>query len=239
MCRLPTYTDVRSQLPRRVDNVVLNGLSSIDTKLDTYGRTLNSDIHHVHRKIAFQLEQLEDRVQQKIDILSGAAAEVHRQNNLRITELYDVTTPNELLQTDHLSTTIQSGNSDMTFADSTSQTSQISLVDSLTEKQQEGIANQTKKKDIEALDSLLPGLQDAIRRWKVYANGTDSKKIALESSKSLLSNILKEIEETHKEYSLALGILENFRNKPTLLSFLGLYRTPTTIARIGRALEVG
>ncbi|KAM6476270.1 hypothetical protein HDV62DRAFT_252403 [Trichoderma sp. SZMC 28011] len=222
----------------RVDNAMLDGLSSIETKLDTYGRTLNSDIHHVHRKIAFQLEQLEYRVQQKIGILSRAAAEAHRQNDLRITELYDVFTPNELLQTDQLST-VQSGFRDVTSAAFTSRTLQIDLVDFLLGNQQEDIANQALEHVIEALDCLLPGSQDAMRRWEVYANGTDdSRKIALGSSSSLLSNTLKGFEETIKEYSLFMGIFEKlFGNKPTLLSYLNLCRALITDTRIGRVLE--
>ncbi|KAL6786213.1 hypothetical protein J3E68DRAFT_433066 [Trichoderma sp. SZMC 28012] len=125
----------------RVDNVMLDGLSSIETKLDTYGRMLNSDIHHVHRKIAFQLEALEHRVQQKIDILSGATDEVHRQNNLRITELYDSVTPNEPLQTGDLST-VQSVDSNVDFAVSSPGTLDIDLVDFQFENQQEDILNQ-------------------------------------------------------------------------------------------------
>ncbi|KAL7961993.1 hypothetical protein V8C34DRAFT_311535 [Trichoderma compactum] len=173
----------------RVDSAVLNGLSSIDTKLDKYGCAINSHLDDVHREIIFQLKQSEYRFLKRIDIPSGAAAEIHGQNNLR------------------------SVDSNVTLrAVSTSRTPQIGLVDFSFENQQGDMANQAKKKDDETLDSLLPGFQDAIRRWEVvaYANVTHgSENIALRSSNSPLSHIIsqfKEAEETIKQYSLAGGI---------------------------------
>ncbi|KAK4084571.1 uncharacterized protein Triagg1_1051 [Trichoderma aggressivum f. europaeum] len=211
----------------RVDRAVLNGLSSIDTKLEKYGCAINSRLDDVHREIAFQLKQSEYKFLKRIDILSGAAAEIHGQNNLRVTQLYDSITPNELLQTDHLST-VQSVGSDVTFAVSASRTPQIGLVDFSFENQQGDDADQAKKKDDETLDSLLPGFQDAIRRWEVvaYANGThNSGNAALGSSNSPLSNIiyqLKEVEETVKQYDLAGGMFEKFENNSLLFNILEL-----------------
>lgn len=211
----------------RVDRVVLNELSSIDTRLGKYGCAINSHLDDVHREIASLLEQSEYRFLKRIDILSGAVADVHGQNNLRVTELYDNITPNEPLQTDHLPT-VQSVDSDVTFAGSTSRTPQIGPVDFSFENQQGDNVNQAKKKDNETLDSLLPGFQDAIRRWEVvaYANGTDdSENVALGSSNPPLSNIIyqfKEVEETVKRYSLRGGMFERFRNNSVLLSILEL-----------------
>ncbi|KAF3073666.1 hypothetical protein CFAM422_003935 [Trichoderma lentiforme] len=181
----------------RVDSVVLDELSSIDTKLDTYGRTLNFHLHHVHKKIAFQLEQLEYRFLQRIDILSGAVAEVHGQNNFRVTELYDSITPNGPLPTGDLST-VQSVDSNVDFAVSSSGTPDIDLVDFPFGNQQGDIANQIKKKDIEILDSLLPGFRDAIRQWEAvaYANGTDDfENTAVESSGSPFNSVISQLKE--------------------------------------------
>lgn len=181
----------------RVDSVVLDELTSIDTKLDTYGRTLNFHLRHVHQKIAFQLEQLEYRFLQRIDILSGAAAEVHGQNNFRVTELYDSITPNGPLPTGDLST-VQSVDSNVDFAVSSSGTPDIDLVDFPFGNQQGDIANQIKKKDIEILDSLLPGFRDAIRQWEAvaYANGTgDLENTAVESSGSPFNSVISQLKE--------------------------------------------
>lgn len=221
-------------------------MSSIDTKLDAYGRTLNSHLHHVHKKIAFQLEQLEYRFLQRIDILSGTAAEVHGQNNLRVTELYDSITPNELLQTGDLST-VQSVDSNADFAVSSSGTLNIGPVDFPFENQQADIANQTKK-DIEILDSLLPGFRDAIRQWEVvaYANGADdSENIAVESSSSTFSNVinqLKEVEERQatKRHKRLGGIFEkinDFNQGAMLLDPMGI--STVAYAGMGLIFEVG
>ncbi|KAL6837653.1 hypothetical protein V8C40DRAFT_230515 [Trichoderma camerunense] len=184
----------------KVDSAILDELSSIDTKLDKYGCVINSHLGEVHRELAFKLEQLEYRFLQTINILSGAVAKVHGQNNIRVTELYDNITPNGQLQTGHLST-MQSVDIEVDFAVSSSGTPDISLVDSLFENQQGDIANQAKKKDVETSDFMSTELQDAIQRWKVlaYPNGADDPTtITIGSSDDPFNigmNPFKEIEE--------------------------------------------
>ncbi|PNP58535.1 hypothetical protein THARTR1_01551 [Trichoderma harzianum] len=154
-----------------------------------------------------------------MDILSGVAAEVHGQNNLRVTELYDNITPNGPLQTGNLSA-VQSVGSNVDFAGSSFGTPDIGLVDFSFENQQVDITNLVKQKDSENLDSLLPGFREAIRQWEVvaYANGTDDvENIATESSSSPFSSVinqLKEVEERQaaKRRSRLGGIFEKLRD---------------------------
>ncbi|PKK48209.1 hypothetical protein CI102_9238, partial [Trichoderma harzianum] len=153
----------------RIDRVVLNEISSVDTKLDKYERAINSHLDDVHKRIVFQLKQSEYRFLKRIDILSRAAAEIHGQNNFRVTELYNSITPTEPLRTDN-ELIVQSVDSNVDFVLSSSGTPEIGLVDFPLENQQANIADQAKQKDMEDLDPLLTELQDVMRRWEAAAN---------------------------------------------------------------------
>ncbi|KKP03129.1 hypothetical protein THAR02_04751 [Trichoderma harzianum] len=202
-----TWRDVLNRIAANIKWVVkAEEFEKFTRNLETAKHTLILAMLLAGMEIAFQLKQSEYRFLKRIDILSGAVADVHGQNSLRVTELYDSITPNEPLQTDHL-LTMQSVDRDVTFAVSTSGTPQIGLVEFSFENQQGDIANQAKTQDIETLE--------AARRWMEYF---ELIKEALREMHYALETCTREY-ELYPEAKLKIVIMELYTE-----SFSGMTR---------------
>ncbi|UKZ75376.1 hypothetical protein TrVFT333_003059 [Trichoderma virens FT-333] len=128
----------------RVDSAVLEELSSIDTKLDEYGHLFASCLHNVHTNITFQ-----------------AAAEIHGQSDLRVTEIYDSFTSSGLQQAGELSA-MQSLDGEVDFEGSRD-------IDGSTVENRVDIVSQATQDDkVDA--SVSAALQYAIQEWKTGVN---------------------------------------------------------------------
>ncbi|EHK25331.1 uncharacterized protein TRIVIDRAFT_219103 [Trichoderma virens Gv29-8] len=145
----------------RVDSAVLEELSSIDTKLDEYGHLFASRLHNVHTNITFQLKRIEHRLLQRVDALFRAAAEIHGQSDLRVTEIYDSFTSSGLPQAGELSA-MQSLDGEVDFEGSRD-------IDGSTVENRVDIVSQATQDDkVDA--SVSAALQYAIQEWKTGVN---------------------------------------------------------------------
>ncbi|KAL7943257.1 hypothetical protein V8C42DRAFT_359381 [Trichoderma barbatum] len=200
----------------RVDSTVLERLSSINTKLDEYGRMIDSHLHNAHMKIAFQLKQLEYRLLQRVDVLFGAIDEIHGQSNPRVTEVFNSIALGGPIHEGELPT-IQSVNSDLVFTIPVSQTLDINRVGPTAEFQRTGVTNQALQ-DNKVDEPVSVAFRDALRQWEAvaYPSETDyPDTIALESPSFPLDGMLNQLEGLEerqgtcgKKYSRPKRILE-------------------------------
>ncbi|KFA69915.1 hypothetical protein S40285_10503 [Stachybotrys chlorohalonatus IBT 40285] len=60
-----------------VDTAVLDGISTIETRVDDKGRMIDSHLQEVRSSIMLQLKRMEESFLRKVNVISGAAAEIH------------------------------------------------------------------------------------------------------------------------------------------------------------------
>ncbi|KFA79374.1 hypothetical protein S40288_10816 [Stachybotrys chartarum IBT 40288] len=88
----------------RVDTAVLEGMSTIKTRVDDNGCMIDCHREEVQTNIMLQLKRMKESFLQKVNVISGAAAEIHVQSSLRLTDLADSVLPAKSSQTTYAPT---------------------------------------------------------------------------------------------------------------------------------------
>ncbi|KEY74988.1 hypothetical protein S7711_10447 [Stachybotrys chartarum IBT 7711] len=88
----------------RVDTAVLEGMSTIKTRVDDNGCMIDCHREEVQTNIMLQLKRMKESFLQKVNVIPGAAAEIHVQSSLRLTDLADSVLPAKSSQTTYAPT---------------------------------------------------------------------------------------------------------------------------------------